>query len=69
MHSPASNNDKDTFELSVTSEPSVGWGVDEMQIMAEAQRAWLQLAAGVELNLAILSYLRIMNLTFELTFY
>ena len=46
-----------------------GWGGDEIQNKAEAQRAWLQLAAGAELNLAILSYLRIMNLTFELTFY
>ena len=44
-------------------------GGDEIQNKAEAQRAWLQLAAGAELNLAILSYLRIMNLTFELTFY
>ena len=24
MHSPASNNDKEPYELSVTSEPSVG---------------------------------------------
>ena len=47
MHSPALNNDKDPYELSVTSEPSVGGGgLDEMQNKAEAQPAWLQLAAG-----------------------
>ena len=32
----------------------VGVGVDEMQNKAEAQPAWLQLAAGAKLSLAIL---------------
>ena len=32
MHSPASNNDKDLYELRVTSEPSVGGGAHLIEV-------------------------------------